>query len=93
MAKFEIVLTEKANKDLQVIRKSGNKATINKIDKIFLELEEHPRTGTGKVEALKDNLSGYWSRRLNQKDRLIYKIEDEIVIVTVISAQGHYSDK
>ncbi|HET8829801.1 MAG TPA: Txe/YoeB family addiction module toxin [Pelobium sp.] len=93
MAKFEIVLTEKANKDLQAIRKSGNKATINKIDKIFLELEEHPRTGTGKVEALKDNLSGYWSRRLNQKDRLIYKIEDEIVIVTVISAQGHYSDK
>lgn len=93
MGKFEVVLTEKANKDLQVIRKSGNKATINKIDKIFIELEEHPRTGTGKVEALKDNLSGYWSRRLNQKDRLIYKIEDEIVTVTVISAQGHYSDK
>ena len=74
MAKFEIVLTEKANTDLQAIRKSGNKATINKIDKIFLELGEHPRTGTGKVEALKDNLSGYWSRRLNQKDRLIYKV-------------------
>lgn len=52
MAKFEIVLTEKANKDLQAIRKSGNKATINKIDKIFIELEEHPRTGIGRVEAL-----------------------------------------
>ncbi len=63
------------------------------MDKIFIELEKHPRTGTGKVEALKDNLSGYWSRRLNQKDRLIYKIEDKIVTVTVISAQGHYSDK
>jgi len=67
MGKFEIVLTEKANNDLQEIRKSGNKAIINKVDKIFIELEEHPRTGTGKVEALKDNLSGYWSRRLNQK--------------------------
>lgn len=93
MGKFEIVLTEKANNDLQEIRKSGNKAIINKVDKIFIELEEHPRTGTGKVEALKDNLSGYWSRRLNQKNRLIYKIEDEIVTVTVISVQGHYSDK
>lgn len=93
MGKFEIVLTEKANNDLQAIRKSGNKATISKVDKIFLELEEHPQTGTGKIEALKGNLSGYWSRRLNQKDRLIYKIENEIITVTVISAQGHYSDK
>jgi len=53
----------------------------------------HPETGTGKPERLKFDLSGYWSRRINKKDRLIYFIQNEIVTVTVVSALGHYSDK
>ena len=47
-------------------------------------------TGTGQVEQLKGNLSGLWSRRINKADRIIYSIEDERVIVTVISMKGHY---
>jgi toxin YoeB len=69
------------------------KPSANKIDRIISELYEHPETGTGKPERLKFDLSGYWSRRINKKDRLIYLIEDQIIIVTVISALGHYSDK
>jgi len=56
-------------------------------------LEEHPETGIGQPEQLKHNLSGYWSRRINQKDRLIYRIDEVIVTVFVISASSHYGDK
>ncbi|MEQ8241623.1 MAG: Txe/YoeB family addiction module toxin [Cyclobacteriaceae bacterium] len=53
----------------------------------------HPYLGTGKPEALKYDLEGYWSRRINKKDRLIYKVVDEIVTVTIVSAKGHYGQK
>ncbi|MDR3694285.1 type II toxin-antitoxin system YoeB family toxin [Mucilaginibacter sp.] len=42
---------------------------------------------------MKFDLSGFWSRQINKKDRLIYTIEDNIVTVTIVSAKGHYSDK
>ncbi|WP_323670358.1 Txe/YoeB family addiction module toxin [Psychroflexus montanilacus] len=47
----------------------------------------------GKPEQLKHNLSGYWSRRINKKDRLIYQVVEDIVTVYIISAIGHYDDK
>jgi len=93
MGKFRIKIEELAESHIKKIYKSGDKGSIKKIEKIFLELSENPYSGTGNSEPLKYNLSGYWSRRINQKDRLIYKIEDEFVTVTVISAQGHYLDK
>ena len=63
-----------------------------KIEKIFDELYEHPTSGIGKAERLKGDLSGYWSRRLNKKDRMVYKIENSIVTVYVLSLRGHYGD-
>ena len=57
------------------------------------ELSETPYSGVGKPEALKSNLSGFWSRQINPKDRLIYTVNDDLVVVDVISAMGHYSDK
>lgn len=93
MGKFRVKIEKQAKADLQKHLKSGNKASINKIETIIKELAEHPYTGTGQPEALKYNLQGYWSRRINQKDRLIYKVEESIVTVFVLSAMGHYSDK
>jgi toxin YoeB len=49
--------------------------------------------GIGSPERLKHQFSGFWSRRINLKDRLIYKIEDKEVIVYIISLKGHYYDK
>ncbi len=49
-----------------------------------------PARGTGKPEPLKHNLSGYWSRRLSQRDRLIYRFDDESIFVMAIG--GHYGD-
>ena len=93
MGQFRIEVTAKAEKDLEKHFRSGEKATIKKIEKLFIELSEHPYEGTGQPEQLKHSLSGFWSRRINQKDRLIYYVIDDIVTVTVVSALGHYSDK
>jgi Txe/YoeB family toxin of Txe-Axe toxin-antitoxin module len=57
MGKYRIEITEKANKDFQKHKKSGNKSILNKIDVIYNELKEHPFTGTGKPEPLKQLLA------------------------------------
>ncbi|NEO75818.1 Txe/YoeB family addiction module toxin [Moorena sp. SIO4G3] len=51
-------------------------------------LREDPAKGMGKPEPLKHNLSGLWSRRISQKDRLIYKFDDNYVYIFAIG--GHY---
>lgn len=93
MGKFNVIISERAKKDLLNIQKSGDKASIKKVDHIISELYDHPETGIGRPEKLKFELSGYWSRQINKKDRLIYLIEDNIITVTVVSAIGHYTDK
>jgi toxin YoeB len=82
-----------ASLDIAKHKKSGNQASIKRIAKILIELSESPFEGIGNPEALKFKLSGFWSREINKKDRLIYKVEEDIVTVFVIAAMGHYSDK
>ncbi len=74
-------------------RKSGQKKNIAKITKLLDDLREHPTTGTGKVEQLKGDMSGLWSRRIDKSSRMLYSIEEDRVIVNVISLRGHYGDK
>lgn len=93
MGKYFVDFEDIARKDLKAHYKSGNKATIKKIEKILIELSETPYEGIVNPEALKYEFSGYWSRKINQKDRMIYKVEATIVTVTIVSELGHYSDK
>ncbi|WP_347052776.1 Txe/YoeB family addiction module toxin [Flavobacterium olei] len=93
MGKFRIEIIPEAQLDIAKHLKSGDKGSIKKIAKILEELAEHPFEGIGKPEALKYQFSGFWSREINKKDRIIYSVEEEIVTVIVISAMGHYSDK
>lgn len=51
-------------------------------------LRDDPSTGIGKPEPLKHNLSGLWSRRISQKDRLIYKFDQKYIYIFAIG--GHY---
>ena len=83
-------LEQKAVQDIANLKKSGQKAALNKLEKLLLELAAHPYTGTGQVEALRGNLSGYWSRRIDKYNRLVYTVEEEIITVFVVSAKGHY---
>ena len=93
MGKYFVELTENARKDLKKHYKSGNKTVIRKIEKILTELTETPYSGEGKPEQLKYNFTNYWSRRINQKDRMVYRVEEQTVMVYVVSAMGHYEDK
>jgi len=93
MGKYSIVIGKSAQKELQAHYKAGNKLSIKRIEKIISELSDHPEIGIGNPERLKFDLSGYWSRRINRKDRLVYKIEDHIITVTIITTMGHYEDK
>lgn len=92
MAKYTIIIKPNADKHLAQIYKSGDKSSIQKIETFFLELESHPHEGTGRPEQLKHELSGFWSRRINKKDRLIYDIDESEQIVTLYSAKGHYGE-
>jgi len=91
--RYTLDFSKNALKDIAKHKKSGDKATIHKLQVLFNELMEHPRTGTGQPEELKHNFAGYYSRRINKKDRLIYSINEEIVEVYVISAKSHYGEK
>ena len=93
MGKYFVELDSTARKELQAHYKSGNKSSIKKIEKILLELTETPYFGVGQPEELKYEYAGYWSRKINLKDRLIYRVDENVVTVYIISAMGHYSDK
>jgi toxin YoeB len=90
---YTLEFSETALSDIKKHKKSGDKATLKKIEKLLNELMEHPETGTGQPEQLKHNLAGLYSRRINQKHRLVYSINKEIVTVHVLSAWAHYGDK
>ncbi len=90
---YTLEFSKTAIKDIENHKKSGDKPTLKKIEKLFNELLEHPKTGTGQPELLKHDLAGLYSRRINQKHRLVYSIDDQIVKVYVLSAWSHYGDK
>ena len=89
---YRIQYRELAKVHLARLAVSDPKA-LKKVQGLIEELKEHPRVGTGHPEQLSGDLSGKWSRRINKKHRLIYEIRDQEVIVIVISAYGHYTDK
>ena len=86
---YKIVFTEDAQQDLQKLQKMAPQA-IKKLKSLLVELQEHPRTGTGQVEQLKHYEEETWSRRINKEHRLVYRIHDDIVEVLVLSTYGHY---
>ena len=61
--------------------------SLRKLLKEMLRSDD-PSSGIGKPEPLKHNLSGLWSRRISQKDRLIYRFDDEAIYIFAIG--GHY---
>lgn len=93
MGKYTVRISKDAEKHLSILKKSGKKNDIEKVTKIFQEIEEEPRFGTGKPEQLKHYNGEVWSRRINQKDRFLYEIYETEILVIVMKVLGHYSDK
>ena len=84
--------TDDANESLSKFKKS-NPIAYKKIIKLVQELHEHPREGTGHPEPLAKGNQTTYSRRITKKDRLVYDIYDDIVVVLILSVEGHYEDK
>ena len=68
---MEIVYTEKALQDISYWKKTGDKAIQKRITKLINGIEENPFKGIGKPEALKYQLTSFWSRRINQEHRFV----------------------
>lgn len=89
---MEVIYSEKAQKDREFWKKSGNVAIMKKISALIEDIQLHPFEGIGKPEPLKYQLSGKWSRRINQEHRIVYKVTEEntIEILDILSMKGHY---
>jgi len=90
---YFIIISPLAQEHIKIIKKSGQKILLKKIEKLIDELKIHPFEGTGKPESLKYENMGKWSRRIDQKHRLVYEVFEDEIFVEVISALGHYGDK
>lgn len=85
---MQIILLGKSKNDLEEWKHSGNMTILKKIRSLISDIEKTPFEGLGKPEALKYNLSGKWSRRITEKDRLVYEISGNDL--KVYSLKGHY---
>ncbi len=87
---YKLQPTERFNADLDKLEKA-NKKLLKKVESLLLDIEQHPRTGTGKVERLKHSKEReVYSRRIDKKHRLVYEILDDDIIVILMTALGHY---
>lgn len=65
-----------------------DKKIYSKIVTLIKDIQRDPFSGLGKPEALKHNLSGLWSRRINQEHRLVYRVSDDEIVI--VSCKFHY---
>ncbi len=65
-----------------------DKKTLKRINSLIKDMKRSPFEGIGKPEALKENLSNYWSRRIDGVNRIVYQVQDETIVI--VSCKGHY---
>lgn len=65
-----------------------DRKTLKRINLLIKDIIRSPFAGIGKPEALKENLSGYWSRRIDETNRLVYAVEDNQIVIIV--CRFHY---
>ncbi|AWY01397.1 addiction module protein [Marinomonas primoryensis] len=65
-----------------------DKKTLKRINKLITDVKRSPFEGIGKPEPLKESLSGFWSRRIDDTNRLVYAVDDSAI--TIISCRYHY---
>ena len=81
------VFTKNGREDY-IYWQTEDRKTLKKINKLIEDICRNGNTGIGKPEPLLVDLSGFWSRRVNEKDRLVYKIDEKNIYI--ISCRYHY---
>ena len=80
--------TDEAWKDY-IYWQTQDKKTLKRINRLLDDIKRNdPFKGIGKPESLRENLSGFWSRRIDETNRLVYAVDE--VYITVISCRYHY---
>lgn len=74
--------------DDYLYRQDKDKRILKRINQLVKDISRSPFEGIGKPEPLRGNLSGFWSRRIDEEHRLVYMIEDNAVLI--ISCRGQY---
>ena len=69
-------------------KKQKDKTTLKRINALIKDARRDPFSGIGKPEPLKHDLSGLWSRRINDTDRLTYKVVGDMIVI--LACKGHY---
>lgn len=67
-----------------------DKKMLKRINQLLKDISRSPFDGIGKPELLKENLAGFWSRRIDEEHRLVYSVEENTVLI--FSCRGHYDD-
>jgi toxin YoeB len=86
---MRLVFTEPAWEDYQWFL-SRDRQLLKRINALIKDALRSPFDGIGKPEALKANLSGYWSRRINDEHRLVYTVKGEDLVI--VACRYHYSE-
>ncbi len=86
---MKVIFLDSALEDLANYKYSNPKLAFKVMD-LILEIQKNPFTGKGKPEPLKGNLQGYWSRRITDEHRLVYKIYSDTI--EIFSCHSHYFD-
>lgn len=84
-----LTFTEKAWEDY-LYWQTQDKKTLKRINALLQDIERRNFDGIGKPEALKGNLSGWWSRLIDEVNRLIYRIDNGVIEIT--QCRSHYDD-
>lgn len=84
---MKLIFSERAWEDYLYWQKTDKKI-LNRINSLIKDIQRDPYSGIGKPEALKHGLSGYWSRRIDDEHRILYKVEDNSLLLVQI--RYHY---
>ena len=68
-----------------------DRKTLRKLNQLIIDIERNGYSGIGKPEPLRGDLSGWWSRQIDDKNRIVYRLNDDHVEIS--QCKGHYEDK
>ena len=84
---MKVHFTEKGWEEY-VARQLNDRAALRRINQLIREIQRDPYAGIGQPEALRHELSGYWSRRIDRANRLVYSVKADLL--TIVQCSGHY---
>ncbi|MES9948603.1 MAG: Txe/YoeB family addiction module toxin [Candidatus Thiodiazotropha sp.] len=84
---MKLIFSERAWEDY-LYRQRADKKTLRRINQLIQAIQWEPFSGIGKPESLRHGLSGYWSRRIDEEHRIVYKVTDDSLLIAQL--RYHY---